>query len=332
MTIKTIAENLNKRSSNYKIGQLQEIRKRIKRLKKISTAKIFSSRTIFDEYAFHDGGRTEMQYNIGFEDSNLLRYGLAFSLEPGQTLPDVSVLYPKILKYNILFRSNPGLFTGYKMWAVTPDGRTKTEKIHEIDSSLLKPDVFIFFGKLMDLSNINYDAILKTFDNMLPIYEDILPDDNNKISDKRAASSPGGFVKTYVKLPQGRKYTREQLAVDIDIRHSKIQEALERKLIKEYGENNVSLEHPIFQNKRIDAVVNDNGKLYFYEIKPDPTARDCIRQAMGQILDYAYWPGRENAAKLFIVGENEIDKATQNYLRYLNTRFKLALEYIEIAL
>lgn len=49
---------------------------------------IGDSRTTFDSYAFHVGGRTELQFNIGLESGDEdLRYGVAFSLE---NQPDAS--------------------------------------------------------------------------------------------------------------------------------------------------------------------------------------------------------------------------------------------------
>jgi hypothetical protein len=289
----------------------------------LHTLKIFSASTIFDEYAFHDGGRTEIQYNIGFEENNSLRYGLAFSLEPGRTLPDVSIMYPKIRTYNDLLRNNPALFLGYKFWAWVDGKRTETEIIHEIDSSLVKPKTFIFFGKLINSKYIGYDEILSTFDKMLPIYE-YIENPKTEISTKE---NPFVFKKTNASLPQSRNYTIKQIEIDIDIRHSKIQEKLVDDLFKRFGNDNVALEHPINGNK-IDVVVNNNGMIYFYEIKTAPTARDCIRQALGQILDYAYWPGLKNADKLFIVGENKIDENTENYLNFLKTQCGVVLEYI----
>jgi hypothetical protein len=62
--IKTIAEKLNYLASDYEIGKFQDIRKEIKGLKKKHSSYLFSSMTIFEDYAFHDGGRTEIQYNI----------------------------------------------------------------------------------------------------------------------------------------------------------------------------------------------------------------------------------------------------------------------------
>jgi hypothetical protein len=327
--IKKIAEKLNNLASNYEIGKFQDIRKEIKGLKKKHTSYLFSSMTIFDDYAFHDGGRTEIQYNIGYEKNNLLRYGLAFSLEPGQTLPDVSILYPQILRYNDLYNSNPELFVGYRIWYYNENGRSQTEKIHEIGSELLNPHAFIFFGKLIDAMNIDYDEILKTFDKMLPIYRYITNEKsyiNHKLKNKHYKFK---FVKTNVSLPEEREYTIREKSVDINVRHTIIQKKLVKQLIEKYGNEHVSLEVPIFGNK-IDVVAHDNGRNYFYEIKSALTARDCIRQAIGQILDYAYWPGQKNADRIFIAGEGLLESDTEAYLAYLNNNFNICIEYIKI--
>jgi len=327
--IKKIAEKLNALASEYEIGKLQDIRKENKMLSKKHTSNLFSSMTIFDDYAFHDGGRTEMQYNIGFDENGLLRYGLAFSLEPGQTLPDVSKLYPQILRYNYLYNSNPELFVGYKIWYFNEYGRSQTVSIHEIGSELLNPHTFIFFGKLMDIDKIDYNEILKTFDKMLPIYKYVTNEKPHEKDNLIKKHYKFEFIKTNVSLPEEKKYTIKEKSVDINVRHSIIQKKLIKQLIEKYGKENVSAEVPIFGNK-IDVAVNNNGSIYFYEIKSTLTARDCIRQAMGQILDYAYWPGQKNADKIFIVGEGTLDSNTELYLEYINKNFSFNLEYLKI--
>ena len=86
MTLPEIAIELNKRSKNYRIGELQEIRKQIKGLSKKASSDIFHKDSISDEWAFHYGGRKEIQFNISFENEGL-RYGLAFSFETSRSLP-----------------------------------------------------------------------------------------------------------------------------------------------------------------------------------------------------------------------------------------------------
>src|SRR4030067_3584132 len=84
MEIKRIALELNELSRSHPIGHLQELRARLKG--KTRTHKIFV--TDFADYAFHDGGRHELQFNIGAEEiegREVFRYGVAFSLETSRS-------------------------------------------------------------------------------------------------------------------------------------------------------------------------------------------------------------------------------------------------------
>ena len=80
----------------------------------------------------------------------------------------------------------------------------------------------------------------------------------------------------------------------------------------------------------IDLVVKDKGVYYFYEIKTASTAKACIRQALGQILEYSYWPGNQKAEKLVVVGAPSLDKDTTKYIEYLRNKFNLPIEYRSI--
>lgn len=174
INLRDIAIQINQKSSDFEIGNLQEIRKDLKGLKKRANCNIFvdDSKTMTDDWAFHYGGRSELQFNIGFEDEGF-RYGLAFSLETSQTLPDISLLKPKIKKLNVLFQENPALFKGYKMWYWQGGQRSEIYDIRKIGTDLIQNGTFIFFGKLIEEENLDYNEILQTFDNMLPIYTEI---------------------------------------------------------------------------------------------------------------------------------------------------------------
>jgi len=92
LTIRQIAEEINNRASTHAIGALQEIRAELHG-KQQAGQKIFSSQTIFEDegYAFHHGGRSELQFNIGEDDDDgeRIRHGVAFSLEIGRNLPSI---------------------------------------------------------------------------------------------------------------------------------------------------------------------------------------------------------------------------------------------------
>src|ERR1039457_5056017 len=104
LDIRAIAQQLNTRAHTHAIGELQAIRAELKKLKRQPGKDIFSSQTIDEDWAFHHGGRSELQFNIGIEDALgwiELRHGVAFSFEPSQSLPSpVDTLIDKVHHFN----------------------------------------------------------------------------------------------------------------------------------------------------------------------------------------------------------------------------------------
>src|SRR2546421_423563 len=91
-SIEAIAEELNQRSSGFTIGSLQELRVRLKRLSHAPCSTIFKFTSVTPPrtWVCRFGGRTELQFNIGFETINgieYLRHGVAFSFESSQWVP-----------------------------------------------------------------------------------------------------------------------------------------------------------------------------------------------------------------------------------------------------
>jgi hypothetical protein len=56
------------------------------------------------------------------------------------------------------------------------------------------------------------------------------------------------------------------------------------------------------------VVVRHEREFLFYEIKTAHSPRACLRQALGQLLEYSFWPGSQEAARLIVVGETPLDK------------------------
>ena len=179
--IRTLATTLNDLSQSYDIGQLQSLRKAL-RGRPSRTRKIFSKQTIHEDYAFHDGGRSEIQFNIGLEDrGSLVRFGLAFSLELGQSLPSIDPLKPKIQRFNQFLRDQPALFQQMKMWVWDENGRSAALPVHEIGSELIRPDIFILVGRMEPAGDVEPEEILTTFDELLPIYRFVEEETDNGI-------------------------------------------------------------------------------------------------------------------------------------------------------
>jgi hypothetical protein len=109
--------------------------------------------------------------------------------------------------------------------------------------------------------------------------------------------------------------------------------ALTRSLIAAYEADNVADEHPSGFGTKIDVVVrHGQDEFWYYEIKTATSPRACLREALGQVLEYAYWPGAQEPSRLIVCGESRLDDEGAAYLRRLNERFRLPIAYEHIAM
>jgi hypothetical protein len=181
MDILKIAKNLNEMSKDYQIAKLQDYRVEINNLAHPGTYNIFSKRSIIfkDNYAYHSGGRKEMQVNIGFEpDREEFRAGFAFSIEPSRSLTEpVEIFEPKIKRFNEFLEKNYDKYSDLMMFNHDGDSiRSENYPIEQIGDNLVDIGMFIFFGKFYNkkasdnLSEKEYDHILELLSEMLEIY------------------------------------------------------------------------------------------------------------------------------------------------------------------
>ncbi|WFC62632.1 hypothetical protein EWH21_13195 [Pseudomonas sp. REST10] len=118
------------------------------------------------------------------------------------------------------------------------------------------------------------------------------------------------------------------LTFTMKLEHNELQTKLHRLLADEYGEDNVVTEHDY-----VDALVVNGSEHILYEIKTAPTAKLCIRQAISQLLEYAYWPGSAfTVAKLIIVASADPTLESESFLRLLRERFNLPVYYQQLKL
>lgn len=178
-----IASDINLLAESYQIGKLQDIRKELKGLKRRPTKRIFTDAVISEEWAFHYGGRREIQFNIGIEDGSHFRYGVAFSLETSQALPKIDVLIPKIKRFNDFIQAYPEQYADMRMWHY--DGQRSTDYMPtSIPPELVRKGVFIFLGKRQPFDQLDYEAILECFDRLLPLYQYI--ESSGELQDRKS--------------------------------------------------------------------------------------------------------------------------------------------------
>lgn len=109
--------------------------------------------------------------------------------------------------------------------------------------------------------------------------------------------------------------------------HNDIQNRLYVHLKSVLGAKAVGTEQDTGSGTAVDVVTQEKGIVTFYEIKTGSSVRTSIRQALPQLLEYAYWPDDERATELIIVSHLPTTKAAEKYLAVLRDRFGLPIFY-----
>lgn len=84
------------------------------------------------------------------------------------------------------------------------------------------------------------------------------------------------------------------------------------------------------EDRYIDITLQTEDELFLFELKSDLEPRTVMRQALGQLLEYAYHPNREHPdlpIRLVIVGRSELSQHDKAYLDRLVGKFSLPLDY-----
>ncbi|PZP83551.1 MAG: hypothetical protein DI582_10775 [Azospirillum brasilense] len=330
--VHTVAQQINLRAHAYAIGQLQSIRAELKG-KRRSGTDIFTTKTIHPDWASHHGGRTELQFNIGLEDvdgQQMLRHGVAFSFDLSQTLPSIEPLIDKVQLFNDFLRLYPDLYADMRMWHYQEREYVGDYPPAPIPPENVRERVFVFLGKRQPAAAPDIDTILSDFDRLLPLY---------KFVESAGALQPIATVEkepfTFragcsTKKTNAAATSPAQRRLDINLRHNVLQEALYQQLAQLYGKDNVGAENPCGTGNRIDMVVRHPDTYWFYEIKTAQSPRACIREAIGQLLEYSLWPGSQSAARLVVAGECALDTDGSAYLETLREQFSLPIHYEQI--
>ena len=115
------------------------------------------------------------------------------------------------------------------------------------------------------------------------------------------------------------------------LKHNGIQTVLYERLAAKYGLGCVGTELPTGDGTTIDIVIQTPTFRWFYEIKTALSVRACLRQAIPQLLEYAYWRGDlSRAQKLVVVGEASLTDEAQRYLQFLQHQFHLPIFYEQV--
>lgn len=334
LTLQEVVRVVNEGARGRPIGELQEWRKKRHGLMRSAASTVFYADVEEGRrYAFHVGGLSELQFNVGFEEADgieMFRHGVAFSLQTTRELPDITPLVPKIARFNEYLRLYPEAFTGFVMWHwPSDDERSDNYPVVPMPDELIAKGNFIFIGRQQPADRIDVGLILDDFDRLLPLYEFAEGKETETFPSPVPESERGKFVWSSGKKPRAARASYEQEAkyVEKDLRQNALQGALFDHLEEIYGESNVKEELHTGNGTKIDIAVREGNRYAYYEIKTYLSARACIREALGQLLEYSFWPGAKEADRLVIVGEAPCDEEATAYIRKLDKKFSLRVQY-----
>lgn len=108
--------------------------------------------------------------------------------------------------------------------------------------------------------------------------------------------------------------------------HNLIQNNVYELLVKKYPNDEIGTEVPT-NSGSIDVVKKSFNQYIFYEIKTSNSIKTNIRQALSQLLEYAYWNNIQNVEKIIIIAPCETNEEAKTYLNLLRTRFNIPIFY-----
>lgn len=324
--ISVIATEINKIAHSFDFGKLPEIRKRLTGKNVHSMIFNVKNKSVNDEegWAFHTGGREELQFNIGFEkEEKRFRFGVAFSLEPSRDMHDIAPFRSKIDRFNEYIRLNASDLDSFRMWIWRKNEIIKYDSaVRAITDSEVQMPNFIFLGKAVPLDSINNSEIGHTFDKLLPLYCFVeSAQTSESLHEKEAFNPPFEFKE---RLIIGKTHTSKSVTAGL-LNIAMLSNQIKAKLCEELRKADSTLklgdEIPSGNGGKIDLVsLFPSGQYEFYEIKPAILARHAIREALPQLLEYAYRRGGVNAQRLVIVSQEKLDDDSSDFLKTLRSK------------
>lgn len=336
-----LIDQMEKEAKLFAISDLQRRRSEIGGRKRQAKT-IFGFRDRTRNWAHHYGGRGELQFNVGLDvlpDRGLaLRAGVAFSLETSRSLPDIAQLEPRVAWFNRWVWDHPDAFLDFVMCHDQDGSRSADYAVGPISERLIRARTFIFVGDRQPLSTADPIRALQVMDRLLPLWDWVESRHDLPIDVAIAADQEVEARLDTLDLARGRELdgrawtmaTTRERTFNVSLRHREIQRRLKVQLESE-GCKDVVFEPPI-GSRAIDVVARHKETLWFYEIKTAWSDRACLREAIGQLLEYSLWPGSTKPSKIVVVGEPPLTAHGKDYLERLNTAFPVPIDYRQIKL
>ncbi len=147
--------------------------------------------------------------------------------------------------------------------------------------------------------------------------------DSNGTTDKDKGRK---FAKT---LPTGSQKRSGSGSYIADLKHNRLQKCLYNELFNEYKGQDVKI---VLEENYVDIKVKSDKFIQFYEVKSRGTASDCIRDALGQVLAYAYKDPASCKKEIIVAGECAPTEKETQFIEYLKNSLDIEFSYRSISI
>lgn len=183
---------------------------------------------------------------------------------------------------------------------------------------------------LNDISNYDWEKLIfesvEFIEGRMEIYEDIV----SKLYNSNGKSQElfqfhygnhdlGGIEKV--------EYSRVEKVIFFQRKHNEISLKIYEFLKEKYGHENISREQKTNSQNKIDIVRKIDDGFIIYEIKPYYNAKRSIREALGQILEYAHFKNDEKIYQLIIISLVPLEIDEKQYLEKLRLFYNIPIKY-----
>lgn len=111
------------------------------------------------------------------------------------------------------------------------------------------------------------------------------------------------------------------------VKVNQVHNIIQNKFIKHLA-NNYPNESIKGEKNRIDAKRENGSEIHIYEIKPYENVFSCIRDGIGQLLDYSHHFDTKKEIKIYVVGSNEPNKKDLDFIKAIKNNLKISFNYI----
>lgn len=150
-----------------------------------------------------------------------------------------------------------------------------------------------------------------------------------KLLPEKTAISFGVEIENDEEFSEGNKKNtkRRKTVFNSDCEYDPYHDQMQNAIFELLKTDKYDYRKVFIEKNRVDIkAITENGIWHYFELKTD-NPKLSIRKAIGQIMEYAYYPETEKAEKLIIISDKKPNRDTINYLKHIRNKFDLPVTY-----